>query len=83
MFQKESSRKNLKITIAINTKIRDEKLQQDIKKEAAKISPMSSGKIDKYECLTGKEILPDQIRIIEQVSFTYLLQTKLQKNKQK
>ena len=34
---------------------------------------MSSGKIDKYECLTGKEILPDQIRIIEQVSFTYLL----------
>ena len=69
--------------MAINNKIRDEKLQQDIKKEAAKISPMSSGKIDKYECLTGKEILPDQIRIIEQVSFPYLLQTKLQKNKQK
>ena len=67
--------------MAINNKIRDGKLQQDINKEAAKVSAMSSGKIDKYECLTGKEILPDQIRIIEQVSFTYLLQTKLQKNK--
>ena len=69
--------------MAINNKIRDGKLQQDINKEAAKISAMSSGKIDKFECLTGKEILPDQIRTIEQVSFTYLLQTKLQKNKEK
>ena len=31
-----------------------------------------SGKIDKYECLTGEEILPsDQSRIIEQAKFTY------------
>ena len=34
--------------MAINNKIRDGKLQQDINKEAAKISAMSSGKIDKY-----------------------------------
>ena len=40
--------------MAINNKIRDGKLQQDINKEAAKISAMLSGKIDKYECLTGK-----------------------------
>ena len=39
-------------------KIRDEKLQCDSNREAAKISTLSSGKIDKYEYLTGKEILP-------------------------
>ena len=33
-----------------------------------------SGKIDKYEFLTGEEILPfDQSRIIEQAKFTYSL----------
>ena len=47
-------------------KIRDEKLQHDIKREAAKISVLSSGKIDTYEYLTGEEILPpDQRRMIE------------------
>ena len=50
--------------MTINGKIRDEKLQYDINKKAAAIS---SGKIDKYEFLTGEEILPsDQSRIIEQ-----------------
>ena len=38
--------------------IRDEKLQYDINREAAKISALSSNKIDKYEYLTGEEILP-------------------------
>ena len=53
-------------------KIRDEKLQYDINKEAAKISTLSSGKIDKYKNLTGEEILPpDQKIVIEQVKFTY------------
>ena len=32
----------------------DEKLQYDINKEAAKISTLSSGKIDKYKYLTGE-----------------------------
>ena len=41
----------------IDDKIRDEKLQYDFKREAA-ISVISSGKIDKYEYLTGEEILP-------------------------
>ena len=36
-------------------KIRGEKLQYDIYK-AAKIAALSSGKIDKYENFTGKEI---------------------------
>ena len=41
-------------------------------REAAKISALSSGKIDKYEYLTGEEILPsNQQQIIEQAKFTY------------
>ena len=47
-------------------------MKNDIKREAAKTSALSSGKIDKYEYLTGDEILPsDQSRIIEQAKFTY------------
>ena len=53
-------------------KIRDEKLQHDFNREAAKISALLSGKIDKYEYLTGEEIPPpDQRRVIEQAKFTY------------
>ena len=33
----------------IEGKIRDDKLQYDINREAAKISALSSGKIDRYE----------------------------------
>ena len=48
------------------------KLQYDINREAAKISVLSSSKIDKYEYLTGEEILPSkQQQIIEQAKFTY------------
>ena len=35
-------------------KIMDEKIQYNIKREAAKISTLSSGKIDRYEFLTGE-----------------------------
>ena len=44
--------------MTINDQIRDEKLQYNINREAAKISTLSSGKIDKYEYLKGEEILP-------------------------
>ena len=58
--------------MTINDQIRDEKLQYDINREAAKISALSSGKIHKYEYLTGEEILPsNQQQVIEQVKFTY------------
>ena len=58
--------------MAINDQIRDEKLQYDINREAAKISALSSGKIHKYEYLTGEDILPsNQQQIIEQAKFTY------------
>ena len=55
-----------------NDQIRDGKLQNDINRKAAKISALSSGKIDKYEYLTGEEILrSNQQQIIEQAKFTY------------
>ena len=58
--------------MTIEDQIKDEKLQYDINREAAKISVLSSGKIDKYEYLTGEGILPsNQQKIIEQAKFTY------------
>ena len=58
--------------MTINDQIRDEKLQYDINREAAKISALSSGEIRKYEYLTGEDIVPsNQQQIIEQASFTY------------
>ena len=58
--------------MTINDQIRDEKLQYDINREVAKISALSSGKIHKYEYLTGEDILPsNQQQIIEQAKFTY------------
>ena len=58
--------------MTINDLIRYEKLQYDINREAAKISALSSGKIHKYEYLTGEDILPsNQQQIIEQARFTY------------
>ena len=58
--------------MTIEDQIKDQKLQYDINRKAAKISALSSGKIDKYEYLTGEEILPsNQQQIIEQAKFTY------------
>ena len=58
--------------MTINDQIRDEKLQYNINREAAIISALSSGKKHKYECLTGKDILPsNQEQVIEQARFTY------------
>ena len=56
--------------MTINDQIRDEKLQYDINREAAKVSASSSGKIHKYEYLTGEDI-SNQQQIIEQAKFTY------------
>ena len=57
--------------MTINDQIRDEKLQYDIDRKAAEISAKSSGKLHKYEYLTGEEILPsNQQQIIDQVKFT-------------
>ena len=58
MLQKESLWKNRKLIMTIDDKINDEKLQYDINREATKISALSSGKIDRYEYLTGEKLLP-------------------------
>ena len=58
--------------MTINDQIKDEKLQYNINREAAKISVLSSGKLNKYEYLTGEDILPSiQQQIIDQTKFTY------------
>ena len=58
--------------MTIEDQIKDEKLQYDINREAAKISALSSGKLDKYEYLTAEEILPsNQQQIIQQAKFNY------------
>ena len=58
--------------MTIEDQIKDEQLQYDINKEVAKISALSSGKLDKYEYLTGEEILPsDQQQIIQKANFNY------------
>ena len=54
--------------MTIEDQNKDKKLQYDINREAAKISGLSSSKIDKYEYLTSAEILPsNQQQIIQQV----------------
>ena len=70
--------------MTIGDHIRDKKVHYDINREAAEISSaLSSGKIDKYEYLTGEEILPYQKQIIEQAKFTYSSLGKAFEKKQK
>ena len=58
--------------MTINDQIKDEKLQYDINREAAKISALSSGKLHKYEYRTSEDIFPSaQQQIIDQTKFTY------------
>ena len=58
--------------MTINDQIKDEKLQYNIKREAGKISALSSGKLHKYEYLTAEDILPsNEQQIIEQTKFSY------------
>ena len=58
--------------MTINDQIRDEKLQHNINREAARISALTSKNFQKYEYLTDEDILPsNQQQIIEQTKFTY------------
>ena len=50
-------------------------------RETAKISALSSGKIDKYKYLTGEEILQLQGRIIKKLNLNILHSVKHLKNK--
>ena len=70
--------------MTIDDKISDQQLQYDINREAAKISALSSGKIDKNEYLAGGKILPfNQRKIVEQTKFSYSpLRKAIEKEKQ-
>ena len=58
--------------MTIDDQIKYEKLQYDVNREAVKISALSSGKFNKYEYLTGEEVLPsNKQQIIEQARFEY------------
>ena len=58
--------------MTIDDQIKERKLQYDINREPAKISALSSGKIDKYEYITVEEILPsNEKKITEQAKFSY------------
>ena len=50
--------------MTIKDKVRDEKLQCVAIREAAKLSALWSGKIDKYEYLPGEETLTSNQRKI-------------------
>ena len=58
--------------MTIDDQQRDEKIQYDINRKLAKISSLPWGKINKYEYLTGDQLLPfNQKQIKEQAKFTY------------
>ena len=58
--------------MTIDDQIENEKNQYDINREAAKISALSSDKFNKYEYLTGEEVLTsNKQQIIEQAKFKY------------
>ena len=68
--------------MTINDQIRDEKIQYNINREAAKISTLSSGKIHKYEYFTVEDILPsNQQQIQGKQNLLILLWEKLLINK--
>ena len=72
LYGLENYFQNIIKNITINDQIRDGKLPYNINREAAKIPALSSGKIHKYEYLTGEDILPsNQQQTIEQARFTY------------
>ena len=52
-FKKNLLDRIQKLIMTNDEKIRDKKLQYDIKREAAKVSALTSGKIDKNEVVRG------------------------------
>ena len=58
--------------MATDERINSNKVQYYVDIEASKAPPLSSSHIDKYECLTGEEVLRfQQDGIIEQTKLNY------------
>ena len=69
--------------MTIEDQIRDERLQYDINREAAKISALSSGKTDKYEYFTVKKYCHlTNNKEFSKLNLLLLLREKFLKNKQ-
>ena len=51
-FRKDLLERIEKLVLIVDDKIKDEKLQYAINREATEIPTLLSGKVDKYECLT-------------------------------
>ena len=71
--------------MTIEDQIKDEKLQYDINREAAKISALSSGKIDKYELntlLVKKYYHRINDNLLNKLNLLILFWEKLLKNRQ-
>ena len=45
---------------AINNKTEQNKFQNNLDRQAANVSALSSGNVSKYEFLTGKDVLPEK-----------------------
>ena len=60
-----------KLIIITDDKIRDEKLQFDINREVTNIFPLSSGKVNNNEYLTGEKIFSFQNQVKDRAKFTY------------
>ena len=70
--------------MTIDDQIKSEKIQNDINREAAKISALPLGRINKYKYLTDEEILPSKEKqIIEQLNLLIHCLERLLKYKQK
>ena len=70
--------------MTIDDKIKNEKLQYDINRAAAKISALSLTKLDKNDYLTDEVmLLPQQHRIVQEDQFLYSPLGRYLKNKQK
>ena len=59
-----------KLVMTFEDKIRDVKLQYDIKREVEKIMTLSSRKVDEQEYLKDEKISSDQSRMVEQAGLT-------------
>ena len=64
LFRENLVERISKLIMEIEDKSKHGKLQYDINREAAKMLALSSGKIEKFEYLTGKEVLPSTRRKI-------------------
>ena len=54
----------------VYNKIKSNKAQYDLNRQAAKISALSSGELEKYECLTGED-LGYKSDVVQKARFEY------------